>query len=196
MTKNKVKFGLKNVHWAKVYETTGTTGTVTTYGSYTAWPGAVNMTLDAAGSENTFFDADDGIYYTIPGANNGYTGTFESALIPEEVKTAVFGALKDSNGVIVEGSDDKIAPIALAYQFDGDTENRFVTLYKVQLNRPGTTDATKPSEGGATPQTESVTFSAIPRPDDNKIKATTGDTTSTSTKEGWFNAVYVPTVST
>lgn len=196
MAKNKVKFGLKNVHWAKVYETVGTTGTTTTYGSYEAWPGAVTMTLDAAGSENTFFDADDGIYYTIPGANNGYTGTFESSLIPEKVKTDVLGATKDANGVIIESSDDKIAAIALAYQFDGDAENRLITLYKVQLNRPGTSDATKPSVGGATPQKESVTFSAIPRPDDNKIKATTGDTTATSTKEGWFNAVYVPAVTT
>lgn len=187
---NKVQFGLKNVHYARVYESVTTSGTVTTYGSYAAWPGAVNLTLDPAGSENTFFDADDGIYYTIPGANNGYTGTFESALIPEDVETTVYGNTKNADGVIVETSEDKIVPIALAFSIDGDQSNRLYTLYKVQLNRSGKSAATKPSEGGATPQTDSVTFSAIPRPDDKKIKAKTSDTTSTSVVEGWFTNVY------
>jgi phi13 family phage major tail protein len=190
MANNKVQFGLKDVHYAKVYETVTTTGTVTTYGSYAAWPGAVNLTLDAAGSENTFFDADDGIYYTIPGANNGYTGTFESALVPEDVEINVFGRTKNADGVIVETSEDKIVPIALAFSIDGDQSNRLYTLYKVQLNRASKSATTKPSEGGATPQTDSVTFAAIPRPGDNKIVAKTSDTTSTSVKEGWFGAVY------
>jgi len=55
---NKVKFGLKNVHYSVVTETDGTI----TYDTPESIPGAVNLTLDAAG-ESVQFYADDSVYF-------------------------------------------------------------------------------------------------------------------------------------
>lgn len=48
----KVLYGLSNVHYAKLTETTDPiTGVITTtFGQIKAWPGAVNLTLDPAGN--------------------------------------------------------------------------------------------------------------------------------------------------
>ena len=55
---NKIKFGLKNVHYAVVTETDGEI----TYDTPKPIRGAVNLTLDAAG-ESVQFYADDSVYY-------------------------------------------------------------------------------------------------------------------------------------
>ena len=58
---NKVKFGLKNVHYAVVTETV-TDGVISiSYGTPKRIPGAVNLTLDAAGEPVEFY-ADDIVY--------------------------------------------------------------------------------------------------------------------------------------
>lgn len=192
MAANRVKFGLKNVHYAICTETVGTSGTTTTYGDMKAWPGAVNLSLDPAGSDDSNFDADDGVYYVVQGSNSGYTGTFESALVPEDVESDVLGRTLDTNGVLVENEDDVRKYIALAFEVDGDEKATRHLLYRCMLARPSTSASTKTSDGGNTPQTESVNFNATPRPDDGKIKAKTTATTSTATYTGWFSAVYNP----
>ena len=49
---NKIKYGLKNVYYAKITEGTG--GTIT-YGTPVAIPGAVSMSLDAQGEISKFY---------------------------------------------------------------------------------------------------------------------------------------------
>ena len=189
---NKVKFGLKNVHYALVYETVGSSGTTTTYGSMTPWGGAVNLSLDPAGSDDSNFNADDGVYYVIQGVNSGYTGSFESALIPEDVQIDVLGRTKDTNGVIVESSNDTRSYIALAFEIDGDVKANRYLLYKAMLARPNTKANTKTSDGGNEPQTDTVNITAVPRPDDGHIKAWTCSATSSGVFDGWFSSVYNP----
>lgn len=189
---NKVKFGLKNVHYALCYETAGTSGTTTTYGTMTEWPGAVNLSLDPAGSDDSNFDADDGVYYVIQGTNSGYTGSFESALIPEDVQKDVFGRTLDTNGVLVENKDDVRKYIALAFEIDGDVKANKYLLYRCMLARPSQAASTKTSDGGNEPQTDTVNITVSPRPDDGKIKAWTSSTTSSGTYTNWFSAVYNP----
>lgn len=58
---NKVKFGLKNVHYAMLTEADG--GEVT-YGTPVAILGAVNLSMDAQGDTSTFY-ADDMAYSAI-----------------------------------------------------------------------------------------------------------------------------------
>ena len=98
---NKVKYGLKGVYYAKA--TIATDGSAT-YSTPVAWPGAVSISLDAEG-ENTPFRADNMDYWTGQG-NNGYSGDFESALIPESFRTDILGELVDSAGVVLEASDE------------------------------------------------------------------------------------------
>lgn len=97
---NKVKYGLKNVHFAVITETV-TDGEVTiTYGTPVPIPGAVNIALDAAG-ESVQFYADDSIYFE-ENINDGYTGNLEMALIPDDFRTDVLGEIEDSKGALIE----------------------------------------------------------------------------------------------
>ena len=57
--KNKVRYGLKNVHYAALTSTEN--GTVS-YGTPVAWPGAVSIKFSAQGSQEPFY-ADDIKYY-------------------------------------------------------------------------------------------------------------------------------------
>lgn len=165
----KVKFGLRNVHYAVVTETAdSTTGEITsTYGSVKSWPGAVNLTLDAAGEDTPFY-ADDIVYATIS-SNTGYTGSLESALIPDDVYTAVFGQTTNNDGLVIEAADDTKKYIALMTEFQMDESARRYVFYRCMLTRPSVNGATK--EASATPQTETVNITITPRPDDEVIKA-------------------------
>lgn len=187
---NKVKFGLRNVHYAVVTETANqTTGAITSsYGTVKAWPGAVNLTLDAAGEDTPFY-ADD-IVYAMISSNQGYTGTLESALIPEDIYTSVFGQTKDAtNGLVIEKSSDTKKYIALMTEFQGDDKPRRYCFYRCMLTRPSVTGATK--EATATPQTETVNITITPRPDDEIVRSYADyDATAYA---GFFTNVPVPT---
>ena len=94
-TNNKVKFGLKNCHYAKA--TLDPDTNAVTFGTPVAIPGAVNLSLDPEGDTEPFY-ADDMVYYTTV-ANNGYSGDLEIALIPDSFRKDILKETEDSNGV-------------------------------------------------------------------------------------------------
>lgn len=182
----KIKYGLKNVHYAIVTETTNqTTGTVTSsYGTVKAWPGAVNLSFDAQGDNNPFY-ADDGTYFMLDN-NSGYSGTFESALIPEDVYTSVMGQTKDVNGVISEKTTDVKKYIALMFEFTMDASGRRFLFYRCSLGRPSVASSTKGDSIEVS--TDTVNITCTPRPDDQKVKDFVDK--GSAAYNGWYSAVY------
>ena len=185
---NKVKYGLSQVYYAK--GTLATNGSMT-YSAPVAWNGAVSISLDAEG-ESTPFRADNTDYW-VGVANNGYSGDFECALIPDTFRTDILGEKTDSNGVYVESADTKVTQFALLFQFEGDTNNIRHVLYNCTATRPALSGQT--TEDTIEPQTETLTIKAsaiyVPAVSKNLVKARcTADNTSTYTS--WYSSVYVP----
>ena len=182
---NKVKYNLKNVHAAKL--TKGDDGNFT-YATPQAIPGAVSISLDAEGDSSPFYA--DGIVYFRSTSNNGYSGDLEIALIPEWFRTEILQEIKDSNGVLVERSDiTESVYFALLFEFDGDVHAIRHVLYNCTASRPSIESETK--EDTIEPGTEKLSLTADPR-EDGLVKSRTGDDTSASTYQNWYNAVYVP----
>ena len=185
---NKVKYGLKNVYYAKA---TLDADNVATYGTPVAWPGAVNLSLDAEGG-TTKFRADN-IDYWIGQSNNGYSGDFESALIPDSFRRDILGDVVDSNGLLVENAEAKTTYFALLFQFEGDEKNTRHVMYKCSATRPSVSGQTTDEE--IEPQTETLTITAASVHNSGldldvvKARCNEGDTPYST----WFDAVYQST---
>ena len=185
---NKVKYNLKNVHAAKLTTSVVQGVTTYTYATPQAIPGAVSLSLDAEGDSSPFYA--DGIVYFRSYANNGYSGDLEIALIPEWFRTEILKETLDSNGVLVEVSDNsENVKFALLFEFDGDEKAIRHVLYNCSASRPGIESKTK--EESIEPGTETLNLKADPRAD-GLVKSRTGDTTDATTYAGWYQAVYVP----
>lgn len=115
--KNKVKFGLCNVHWAKITQWS-VDGRTPVYADPVSLPGAVSLSMDANG-ENEPFYADNCVYYMMNN-NSGYEGDLEIALVTTEFATEILGEILDNNGVLVEKNDAEPAQFALMFEFEGD----------------------------------------------------------------------------
>ena len=180
---NKVKYGLKNVHYATV--TVGTNSV--SYGSPVKWPGAVSLALSAEGDVGHFY-ADDVEFFTSI-ANNGYSGDFESALIPETFRTDIMGEIAATgakSGMIYEDATVQPKAFALMFEFDGDANPIRHVLYNCKMTRPDVEGQTK--EDGIEVQTETGQITASPRAFDNIVKARCANTASTA-YTNWFTAV-------
>lgn len=189
---NKVKYGLKNVYYAKATIAADNTAT---YETPVAWKGAVNLSMDAQG-DTTNFRADN-IDYWVGQSNNGYQGDFESALIPDSFKKDILGYIEDKNGVLVEDAGAVIQPFALLFQFEGDANATRHVLYNVTSGRPSvagqTTDTT------IEPQTETASFTAVAIHNASlgkDIVKASASPTQAATYEGWFETVYQPVAPT
>lgn len=185
----KVKYGLKNVHYA-VATIDDVTNTAT-YGTPKAWPGAVDLSLDAQGGTNIF--RADNMDYWIGQSNNGYQGDLECGLIPDSFKKDVLGEIEDSNGVLVENTGAKTKYFALLFQFEHDDSAARHVMYKCSATRPAV--ASKTTEQELSPTTEKVTITsgaihnAALNIDTPKARCYEGD----PQYSGWFDNVYQST---
>ena len=179
---NKIKYGLKNVHYSVITETDG----AITYGTPKPIPGAVNLTLNASGEKVTFY-ADDVAYFEEE-VNDGYEGTLEMALIPDEFRVDVLGDYLDANDVLVENVNGKPNRIALMFEFDGDKKKTRHILYNVTVGRPNVEGTTKTTT--KEPKTEVMNISAKPSLDTGDVKATIKQ--GQTGYDTLFETVYIP----
>ena len=135
---NKITFGLDQLYYAPV--STWTDG-VPTYSPPVAIPGAVSISLSNEG-DITKFKADN-IDYWVGEANNGYSGSFEVADLPQSFYTDILGAKSDSNVVIYEDQESQSTHFALLFQFNGDEKAVRHVLYNCVATRPDVASQTK-----------------------------------------------------
>ena len=182
---NKVKFNLKNAHYALL--TLGEDGSPT-YAAPVPMPGSVSISLDANGEPENFYA--DGVAYYVINNNMGYDGDLELAMIPESFRTDVLREELDSKGVLIENADAELAAFALLFEFDGDVKHIRHVLYNCSASRPGIEGKT--NEDSKEVQTETLTVKATPLAN-GVVKAKTGNTTDATVYANWYKAVYLPT---
>ena len=182
---NKVKFGLKNVHYAPITEDESGV----TFGTPKRLPGAVNLTLDVQGEE-VEFEADDVIYYSSY-ANTGYKGTLEIANITDDFRKDILGDVEDETShVLMEYASAEAKPFALLYEVNGDQKATRRVLYYCTVSRPGENAST--SGKTKTPQTDSMSLTAVPLAD-GLTRARTQENTTDTVFDGWYQSVWRPT---
>lgn len=180
---DKVKFGIKNVHFFPITATSSTG--VPTYGDVINVPGTVSLSLDAQSQISKFY-ADNMVYYQTA-SNNGYEGDLSVALIPEEVMTTILGYTKDSDGVITETGVAVPKAFAMTFEEEGDQVGTKFVLYNCTLTKPSRSYATTEEE--RTPSTQTLTISAVALTDGN-IMAMSTDTTDSTVLQDWHTKVY------
>lgn len=191
---NKIKFGLDKLFYAPITAWDAQTGEPT-YGTPVAIPGARSISLSAEGEVNKWYA--DNIVYWSGESNNGYSGSFECALLPDSFKKDILGQGLDSKNVLYEDMDTESTHFALLFQFKGDDKEIRHVLYNCVASRPDVASNTK--EESIEPQTDTVNIEASSVPVEiatdtfkNVVKASSGDSTDTTTYNGWFSGVYIP----
>lgn len=177
---NKVQFGLKNVYYATI--TYGSTGI--TYGTPVAWPGAVSIGFSAEGDANKFF-ADNAPYFTGV-ANNGYSGDFECAKIPDSFrKDIMLESYDTTKKIYTENANVQPKEFALLFEFDGDDSATRYVFYNCKMTRTGVEGET--TTDSVEVKTVTANITASPRAD-GVVKASCDDATSTA-YTGWYTSV-------
>ncbi|HHX60619.1 MAG TPA: phage tail protein [Epulopiscium sp.] len=184
---NKIKYGLKNVHYAPITEEVLEGVTKITFGKPILIAGAFNLALSPVGDTTPFY-ADNMEYFTAI-ANNGYDGTVEMAIIPDSFKVTVLKEVVDANKVQFEESDKQPAPFAMLFEFEGDIKATRHLMYNCKAARPSIESSTKGQ--GIEPKTETLNLSCRLMPGTNIVKAKTTAETEAITYDGWYGAVYL-----
>lgn len=180
----RIRYGISNCYYA--IATQGAGGALT-YAAPVAMPGAVAISLEASGEE--FTEWADNVEWFKQALNNGYNGTLELEELPESFRTDVLGEEKDSADVLFENSKASMKEFALLWQFeiadDANVTGKRTALFRCKASRPGISGTTKRET--ITPDHETINISAMPRINDNYVKASAESTSSKYAN--WFQAV-------
>ena len=171
---NKVKYGLKNVHYA--VESEDANGKIT-YATPKRLRGAISISMNAA-TARKMLAADDSEYWVAESISN-YNGDLNVALIPDDFRADCLGEQTDEDsGVKYETSEPVTARFALLFEFDGDAHKTRHVLYNCSASKPALASQTVNPDDGPDPSqsTETITVTASPRKDTLlKARAKPGD---------------------
>lgn len=124
---NKVEFGISNLYVCTYEDTAGTV----TLGTPVAVPGAVTLTLEPEGDDNTFY-ADNTAYWS-QFSDNGFSGSIEVAMFDDTFKKTFMGYIELDDGGIAQIKGATKPSVCLMFQSEGDAEARRGILYNVSL---------------------------------------------------------------
>lgn len=185
MTANKVRFGLKNVHYAIItgYDDDG----VAQYDTPKAFPGAVALSLDPSGEVSNFY-ADDIVYYVLNNVS-GFEGTLEMAIITKQVATDLLGEVIDKNGFLVQTTTAELAHFALMFEFTGDKTPIRHCILNCTASRSTLEGSTIEEDKEVQTETLSLTASALAN---GVVKYKTTEATTTTAYNNFYDAVVIP----
>lgn len=182
----KITYGIKNVHYAKI--SVSEAGAVT-FGTPVALPGASEIALSTVGDPVKVYA--DNIVYVKFHVNQGYEGDLSVFNIPDAFSKDHLGMLLDSNGVLVESASATQDDFALLFEFDTDiAKTKRTVLYSVSAGRPELNSATK--EDTIDPQPFAIPLTASPAPDTEYVKASVVGDSGDAAWSSWFSSVYTP----
>lgn len=185
--------GLDLPHYAKITMQDG----VENYGTPAVLAKAITANINIEAPDSDLY-ADDGIDETVGGFVSGTLSLNVNDLAPS-VLADLLGVRIDENGVVVSSAEDISNEVAIAFRaLKGNGKYRYFWLYRVKFSVPSTALATK--NNSVTFQTPTIEGKIMRRNkvDDQdkhpwKAEVTEGDTgVSSTTINGWFDAVYEP----
>lgn len=134
----KVRFGLRNTKYAIWDPAEGK------YGEFKPIPWAVNFNITTEGGDGSDFYADDGICYSFPGTNGGYSADLEFSNLPDTVRADLLGEVADSTtGVQFEVVDAEPPQFALVFEDQTDNGPIGWCFYNCKASRPELSANTK-----------------------------------------------------
>lgn len=185
--KNKVRFGLSNVHIAfRIADVAG----VPQYETPIPLLGAVSLTTDPEGEEFKYY-ADNIAYYAITN-NDGYTGDLAVALIPKLLAVGFWGWRIDNNGALVEVANGVQREFALLGQYEGDKEGGRVAYLNAKASRPSTEYTTKEEGVSVTTETMPITIQPVKLGDEFITRSLLDKSDNLMVYANFFNEVYIP----
>lgn len=179
--------GLKNFYYAKVTEDADAG---TTYDAPKRMGAAISLNETPTTNTATLY-AENGPAETAS-ANGPTTAEVGVKDLAPEVLADLLGQTINSEGVLIQGREDRAPYVALGFQMTGESENdAFVWLYKGKFSRPTTSGTTKGESVEFATPTISANF--IGRDSDGKEKARVIQSPeNTAITDAWFTKVYEP----
>lgn len=189
----KVRFGISDVYYAVMTESTASGVTTISYGSKKAIPGAVSLTLDVQGDTNDFY-ADNGVYASFD-SNNGFSGTLTIADVPESVYTDLLGYYKDTtSGMLTELAAATEVYFGMMCKVSSNEDPIGFKFYKCALSRPAFAANTTTETIDPDTQELSIRVMPVEAASGAKIVKSHQVLISSSAESTFFTSIELPTV--
>lgn len=189
MKKTGILVGCRDVVFAKM---TADASTGTTYETdlFQA-PGVIEIALTAQVT-NENLAADDVPIYEVLNSLDGFDVSLTMASVGPDGKAYLLGNTVDTNGVLLEASDDDAPYVAMGFKTArSDGSDDYIWLYKGKFAQGDNTFHTK-ERGTVNWQTPVLTGTFMPRISDKRLRCSvnTADTAAASILSTFLTAVY------